>query len=780
MDRRTALIGLVAAAGAGVTTRLGSLAPHASAPAAAQPNGFRVPDSLVTKIPGSGAIRSVAIRPAPLGAGGFVIGIDQSADGQRFACRTDVCNAYVRDVGDGAWRPLFSPATMQASDYDPMPDLKGKADGQGCAGVRIAPSNKDVLYASYYGFIWRTTDGGKSIRRTALPQKFMPSNADNQRGFNWPIDIHPTDPNKVMVGTWGEGVWYSADGGAQWSAVGVPPALPIADKHPGLSMVLFGEKDESVYVFVGGVGLFVSTSGGAGHFAPVEGGPKWSSSLVHSRDGGVFLCETTTNDQGQLWKYHPQSGWRPTKTAHEMTSVTVDPTNPKRLFASGGYGFILISDDGGTSFAPRKLDYDKVGGEVRWIGELKTLVVAQVLWDVKGGDTIWYANGVGVLKADIGKRSLTDWSVGIEELIAICGISVPGGSTILTCWDKPLWRIKDDARYVSLPVYPTVADKPANVDLISHGTSVDYAGDDPRFLVAVVTPGASFDSPFAPGFSADGGDKWTIFPGTPPRGWGYGGCIAASTRQNIVILPSNNAAGAYTLDGGKSWETIRLDGRTETTQFANAYYVARKNIAADKTRKGVFAIVYTVMQTGADPFGNPLGGVWLTTDGGRTWKQTLKGIVNKGPHGPKQVPQDQDARQFWRCQLDYVPGHTGELVYTSYADYGDDRLWWSKDDGASWTELHPSIRAVVSFGLGKAAPGQERPALYFYGKVDGVEATWASFDWFATKPVLVARHASPQLANIAWITGDANRFGRVWIGTGGAGWLIADVETASG
>lgn len=778
MDRRTVLIGLVTAAGAGVTTRLSN---QAKVPLADKPGlGFAVPDSLTTTIPGTGPVRSVTIRPAPLGAGGFVIGMDQSADGKRFACRTDVCNAYIRDAGDPAWRPFFSPSSMQASDIDPLPDIKDKADGQGVASIRIAPSNKDVLYASFYGFIWRTEDGGKTVRRTALPQKLMPSNADAQRGFNWPLDIHPTDPDKVLVGTWGEGVWHSTDGGKKWSAVGVPPSAPFSDKHPSVSLVLFGEQGDTVHVFVGGVGLFVSSTGAGGHFQRLEGGPTQCSSLVHSRDGGVLLCEVTGNSGGRIWKHHPQAGWRHTDAHYEVITITVNPQNPKRVFASGPYGYAILSDDGGESFYEcAKLNYDKAKSEVRWIAELQTLIVAQVLWDANGGDSIWYANGVGVLKADVKANSLTDWSAGIEELIAICGVSVPGGSTILTAWDKPLWRIKDDTHYVNIPVYPTDPSKPSGVSLISHGTSVDYAGDDPNCLVAVVTPGAMFDSPFAPGFSIDGGDSWTIFPSVPPKGWGYGGCIAASTKENFVLLPSNNGVGAYTLDGGKSWETLRLDGQQETGQFANAYYVARKNITADKTRKGVFALVYTVIQPGDDAFGNPLGGVWLTTDGGRSWKQTLKGIINAGPHGPKQVPQNQDARQFWRCQLEYVPGRTGELVYTSYADYGDDRLWWSRDDGANWAELHPSIRAIVSFGFGKSAPGQERPVVYFHGKVDGVEGTYVSFDWFATKPVLLVRHASPQLANMTWVIGDANRFGRVWMGTGGAGWLIADVELAT-
>ena len=306
---------------------------------------------------------------------------------------------------------------------------------------------------------------------------------------------------------------------------------------------------------------------------------------------------------------------------------------------------------------------------------------------------------------------------------------------------------------------------------MAYGSYMDFAGDDPRFMVGVVAP----SSEAAPGFTTNGGDSWQAFAGTPASGWGQGGCIAAATKQNVVLLPSNNAIGVFTLDGGASWSPIKLDGSNPTSGFANAFYVTRKNVTADKTRSGTFALVYTVLR--GDDYGEPLGGIWLTRDGGRSWTQMLKGVVSPDDPNPKAVRgKGLEERQFWQCQLDYVPGRSGELVYTPHADYSDDRFYWSSDDGRRWKELHPDIRNVRSFGFGKARDGQDRPALFFWGKMKGTEGLYASFDWFNTPPILITRHPSAMLADVSSVAGDPNNVGRVILGTSCAGWIRVDIE----
>ena len=777
MDRRTTLLGLTAAAGSALATGLTA-------------QWSRLTGADVTKLAGVGApvpvrtarqglVRSVGLGAVPLGAGGFITGFDASSDGSRFACRADVCNAYIRDRGEPAWRPLFSPATMARADYDPLPARNGKADGPGVGGVRIAPSNRDVIYASYLGYMWRSDDGGKSVRRTSSLQIKTLANSGVQRLFNRTIDVDPANPDHVLWGTWGEGAFFSSDGGQNWRRVDLPPPPARDDRLPGLHLVLFDPHDSRrVYVSVSGVGLFASSTGADGAFALI-GGPRVSSHMVAGGHGEVLLCEQTGSDASQIWVYRPEAGWKTHQPIHEARTVAIDPNDPQRLLGCGPYGFGMITADGGGNWSKRPLTYTADQGEVGWIGGMTALSSAQLLWDPHQKDTAWLAHGVGVARIDVVTGAMHDWSAGIEELCAVSGLSVPGGKVFLANWDKPFWRVDHETAYLNSPAYPHPKGDSVSSDLLTNGTFIDYAGNDPNVLVGVVNVAGHFSHSAAPGFSLDGGDSWQIFAGTPPRGWGRGGCIAASTTANFVLLPSNNGFGAYTLDAGNSWLPLQLDGVNDTSHFTNAFYVPRKAIAADKTRAGVFALVYSTVQPGADPYGNPLGGVWLTEDGGRIWNRVLRGVINDtASHDPRKVPPRQDPRQFWRCQIEYVPGRSRELVYTGFADFHGDRLWWSKDDGYTWRELHPAIRAVVSFGLGKNRAGQERPSVYFSGDVDGVNGLYASFDWFATKPILITRFPNPQLCNAVWVTADINRLGRVYVGTGGAGWSMLDLELA--
>lgn len=772
MDRRTIVAGMIGLAGAGVSYRWVQAASLRSE--GGVNDGASAPAQPPLRQAATTGLSSVTLAQIPLGAGGFVTGLDVSADAQRFVCRTDACNAYVRDAQGAAWRPLFSPSTMKPADYDPLPPMNGKTDAEGVAGLRMAPSDKNTIFASYYGYVWKSLDGGRSVQRTRLQQVAMPSNAGWQRLFNRTIDIHPRDARRVLVGTWGEGVWYTTDGGDAWDRIELPLAAKSHDGQPGIHLVLFDPAgSDRVYVFVTGVGLYGSEAGLPGPFTPVQGGPRFCSHMTAGADGTLFLCEHSGEGSGQIWRYSPTARWNSVKPEHEAFVIAINPRQSNQLVAINPDGFFMTSSDGGKSFrSVGGAVWGQPGGEVGWTKGLHTMFPADVRFDPGKPDQLVIAQGVGVAKGSLsdGKFKLIDWSAGIEELCSVAALSVPGGKTFLSAWDKPFWRLDHQASYSNDFRYPVTAGKRHEPSYVVFGSYMDYAGDNRDFMVGVVN--ASEAS--APGYTDNGGDSWRAFEGVPATGWGQGGCIAASTTKNFVLLPSNNGTGIFTLDGGKTWAPIKLDGVNPTSRFSNAYYVARKNVTADKSRPGTFALVYTVLKN--DELEEPMGGVWLTKDGGRSWTQTLKGVINEGSHVPAVVRQEgQENRQFWQCQLEYVPGASGELVYTPHADFSDDRFFWSRDDGENWVELNSAIRNVTSFGFGKPFPGQSRPAVFFWGKVKGKLGLYVSTDWFRSVPLLVTRFPSQMLANVNFVGADPNKVGRAYVGTSCAGWVQVDV-----
>lgn len=769
VDRRTVLASFAGLTGAGLLYGAARDQASGQGAATARPAAVALP---VRRLPAGPGLTAVTSRQLPLGGGGFVTGLDISSDGELFACRTDVANAYVRRRNEAHWSPLFSAATMLPADYDPLPKLNEKADGQGVAGIRIAPSNSNIIYASYYGYIWKSVDGGRTIRRAGLSQRLMPSNRGDQRLANPTIDVAARNPSQVMIGTYGEGAWGSESGGERWTRLGLPVAGKSLDNQDGLTLVCFDpSEDRRAYAFVSGAGLHRSDSGAAGEFRRVEGGPRYCSSLVADRSGVLYLCEQSANGTGKLWRYDPAGAWSSAMPNYEAAVVAVDPRQPSRLILSNRYGFFMESLDSGQTF--KAIEGAAWGaGEVGWTAGVTTFFPAEIQFDPKEPNTIWAAQGVGVARAEASGKPyrFSDWSAGIEELCVVSITTPPGGRPIAATWDKPFWRIENTTSYSNDFRFPVRPGRKHNASLVAFASSVDYARDDPRFLVGVCAQ--SEDS--WPGYSEDGGATWQAFSGMPEAGWGSGGWIAASNRNNFVLLPSNNAAGAFTVDGGRSWSPIKLDGVNVTDKFANAYYVTRKNIAADKTRDGVFALIYTTVLT-AERY-NPLGGVWLTEDGGRTWRHILKGVVGDFSHDPAaHRARRLDERQFWQCQMDFVPGFRGELVYTPHADFSDDRFYWSRDYGASWSELHRDIRTVRSFGLGKAAPGRSRPTIFFWGMMNGREGLYVSFDWCASKPALVTSHPSAMLAKVSWVSADPDVFGRAYLGTSCAGVTQIDV-----
>ncbi len=763
---------MVGAAGAGVTFGCNEGMLAAGNAADLEPAAPAQPP--VQLVPATG-LKSVSLAQVPIGAGGFVTGIEISSDGEFLLCRTDVANAYVRHRTDRFWTPLFTPSSMEAKDYDPLPDAKDKADGLGVAGIRLAPSDKNILYASFQGSLWKSVDGGRTVRRTALKPVKMLANTGWQRLFNPTIDIHPRNPASVIVGTWGEGVWFTADGGAQWSNAALPAAGPAPDGAPGLYLVLYDPgSPDTVYVFVTGLGLFRSSAGPAGRFESLAGGPRYSSNIVAGADGSVFVCEFTKETQGGLvWRYKPGVGWSSGKPEREVLTLAPDPRQAGRLLGIATYGAMMFSDDHGATFSSGFMGkWAEGGGEIRWMGAQTGLVPAHARFDPRAKDQLWIAQGVGVANAELRASSatLSDWSAGIEELCATSALCVPGGKPYFSSWDRPFWGVDSLTAFINDYRYPLTAGNKHSGDAVIFASSMDFAPEDPNFLVGVAAP----SDKCAPGYTDDGGRSWKAFSKVPDSGWGVGGCIAAGSRNNIVLLPANNGTGVFTLDGGRSWSPIKLDGQNPTDRFTNAYYVARKNLSADKTRPGTFALVYTTIKK--DEFAEPLAGLWLTRDGGRSWARQAVGVVGSPGLGPRDLlAVGMDPRQFWKCQLDYVPGRSGEIVYTPHTDAPADRFYWSQDDGKSWAELHKSVRNVDAFGFGKAAAGQTRPSVFFWGEVKKQKGLYVSLDWFASEPKLLTRFPSRMLAGVTCIAGDPDRFGRAYVGTNCAGWVRVDL-----
>src|SRR5512140_2606147 len=90
-------------------------------------------------------------RPLRIGAGGFVTGLDISADGSTRVVRTDTYGAYVWDTSQ--WKQLVTSTSMPTGDV-------GVEKNAGVYEIRVAPVSPSRLYMAYRGFVYRSTDRG--------------------------------------------------------------------------------------------------------------------------------------------------------------------------------------------------------------------------------------------------------------------------------------------------------------------------------------------------------------------------------------------------------------------------------------------------------------------------------------------------------------------------------------------------------------------------------------------------------------------------------------------
>lgn len=730
------------------------------------------------------------VAPAPIGAGGgFVTGIDIASDGSRMVCNTDVFNGYIREAGDAQWRHLLRQDNLLPADYDPRPDHRkilraktGNGANNGSFCTRIAPSDPRTIYTAWNALLYRSTDAGKSFRRTELPPKAFLSDSGPSRRFNRSIDVHPHDPGQLLVGTNGDGCYASRDGFATYQQIELPDTGKDYSGTPGRYLVAWG-RDGSAWVHVFGVGLYHSSAGLGGQFL-FAGGPATASCLVVAADGAAYVCQFRTSAAHVPDALHilRDGKWRRAPGTANADQVAVSPFDPLHLvWVNENSGQWWQSRDGGA----HSVDFgneQRGRGESDWLSDSrKALYPAQLLFDPVREGRLWITEGVGVNYCDLPTTPdapvvVHDMNSGISEFVATCGLSSTSQATVLLgVMDKGVWQVAETAN--NGWAYSPPPGRPVNRSAVAHLRSIDGAIDDPDFVVGL------FQQDGGNGWSQDWGRSFTAFPPPPGRpGWLPGGDCAVSTRDNIIIAEGNRGGAWWTKSGGKrseDWHPVAFGGYSPVTEWLNAYYVHRDCIAADKTRPGVFAaLVNNIYKTAsnADAIGRDIAGLWINRNGGEgEWEQRVRGTI--APLGSEHHTKS----QFWQARLAYVPGHSGELLYANCEGSNrHDQLMWLEDDGAKVRGL-PAYR-LRGFDFGLSAPGATRPAVYFYGTARGVQGLHVSFDWFETDPILIARFPNNSIDYVSLglgLVADRHRFGRCYLGFGGNGWVRADIGAAA-
>jgi len=679
-----------------------------------------------------------------VGAGGFVTGIDIAPD-DTIVIRTDTYGAYIWN--GTKWHQLVTATSMPAAFVTPT--------GQGVYEIQIAPSNSNILYMVYEGYVFKSINKGVTWKETSFA-KVTTHASDAHRTDGQEMAVDPENPNVVYVGTPKNGLFVTTDGGAKWQSVSaVPASVGITGIEFDSALGVTGGKTNTIFAASYGHGVYESTNAGASWSA--IGGPNEVGYAAVSSTGVYYVV----GNGNSLWSY--KSGiWTELllDKANGIHTVAVDPFNPNEIVVQTPGGSLNISYNGGLSWSGDNSASQLNATDIPWLANAdhsssgtNYLAISGTVFDQQVPNKLWISDGIGVWNTtnlptkNFASTTVTwnDRSIGIEQLDANEIVVPPGGDPVLASWDRAFFYINN------ANAYPLTYGPVDNGSIVA-GWSVDYASSDPHFLVGIADNWGIEES----GYSTNGGKTWTSFATDPPgAGTKYiGGTIAASSPTNIIWAPADSENPYYTLNGGVTWKPITLPGISKWSGFDYVYYLDARTVTADRVLPNTFYLYYA---------GH---GVYETKNGGSTWTKVFSGQISPN--------------SAYNAEIQSVPGEAGNLFFTGGPLSGlpQEGFYRSTDQGAKWKAV-PNVNEVSCFGFGAPAPGQGYPSIYIVGYVNKVYGIWQSND-DARSWVRIGHFPVGSIDGIKTISGDPNHYGEVYIGFGGDGYAYLPAVPTAG
>ena len=112
---------------------------------------------------------------------------------------------------------------------------------QGVYEIQIAPSNSNIMYMMYEGYVFKSTNKGTTWTQTSFAPVTEPDPNDPYRIYGQKMAIDPNNPNVVYVGTPQNGLFVTTNGGASWQSVSAVPvsATDSSGDYPGITGIVF-------------------------------------------------------------------------------------------------------------------------------------------------------------------------------------------------------------------------------------------------------------------------------------------------------------------------------------------------------------------------------------------------------------------------------------------------------------------------------------------------------------------------------------------------------------
>lgn len=573
-------------------------------------------------------------KSSRIGGGGYIVDLIPTSNAQVYYTHTDVGGFYRSDDGGATWRMLQGALPATRGNQEPRSLVVDPRDPN-----TILVANGSHWQNTREG-VFRSTDGGQTFERT-LEAAFAGNG--NERMWGRVLAVDPNNPDVVLAGSMGDGVFRSADFGKTWQNVGLDKTNPTDIKFDTLTKGRVLLTSRPYRFFLLGKSDVVLNPG---FFESTDSGKTWSA-LITDKNAPFEMLQAPaafgydwiaifppcnvmrSKDGGHTWS--PFEEGLPQDTAGHKANIidasgVITPWGSIAPFTisalAAGPDFLLAGAGDGSVFRRGKNDagWQKVPGRA---------VAPETWYGNSGNRPGWVQFGKAIATLVVDPRDPTTWW--------------------MADWFM-LWKSKDSGKLWNY------SGDGLEVTCLHN---ITQAADDPGLVHMGMADNGYFRS-------TDGGASFSqvwkvitnnikdiaVSPIDPSRLYAIGNAVNGHWYSSQVFVSD---------DRGTSWRAAAMGGTRDVESRRN------NSVAADPNARD------TVYVTIAGKPGDR-GGVFRSTDAGESWTPLNDGL-----------PDEPLFRaDIWHVGREIAASKDGTLVAFSH-DLS--RVFAFDPKTASWTEV---------------------------------------------------------------------------------------------